>query len=124
MSDLLIRDFSVPSKCMECEWRDAEACGMCELMIDNPFRSFSDQYAHCPFQVIAKRHLLVPAPPHGRLIDADELTALVYANIVLFDSAPGRMGAEQKLVRACLASTIDDINDAPTIIQASKEVNK
>ena len=75
MSDLLIKDFSAPSKCMECEWRDAEACGMCELMIDNPFLTFSEQYAHCPFQMIAKRHPLVPVPPHGRLIDADAAIA-------------------------------------------------
>lgn len=63
-------------------------------------------------------HEVVSLPPHGRLIDADELTALVYANIALFDSAPGRMGEEQKLVRAWLASMVDDINDAPTIIEA------
>lgn len=62
----------------------------------------------------------VPVPPHGRCIDADELKALVYANIALFDSAPGRMGAEQKLVRAWLASMVDDIDDAPTIIPAEE----
>ena len=59
-------------------------------------------------------------PPHGKLIDTDELTALVYAKIALFDSAPGRMGAEQKSVRALLASMVDDIENAPTIIPAEE----
>lgn len=80
MSGILIRHFIVPSKCMECEWRDAEACGQCELMIGNPFMSLSDQYAHCPFQMIAKRHPLVPVPPHGRLIDADALMGVIRAH--------------------------------------------
>ena len=67
---------------------------------------------------------VIPVPDHGRLIDADELTALMYANIALFDSAPGRMGEEQKLVRAWLASMVDDIEDAPTIIPADKEAGE
>ena len=71
-------------------------------------------------EAIAPDCPLVPVPPHGRLIDADELTALVYANIALFDSAPERMGAEQKLVRAWLASMVDDIENAPTIIPAEE----
>ena len=66
------------------------------------------------------RNAAVPVPSHGRLIDADELAALMYANIALFDSAKGRMGAEQKLVRAWLASMVDDINDAPTILEAEE----
>jgi hypothetical protein len=62
----------------------------------------------------------VPVPPHGRLIDADELVALVYANIALFDSIPDRLGADQKLVREWLRSMADDINEAPTIIPATE----
>jgi hypothetical protein len=64
---------------------------------------------------------VIPVPPHGRLIDADELVALVYANIALFDSTPGRLGADQKLVREWLRSMADDINEAPTIIEAEGE---
>lgn len=61
----------ISKNCMQCEWRDAEACNQCELMIDNPFPSLTEQYRHCPFQMIAKRHALVPVPPHGDLIDRD-----------------------------------------------------
>lgn len=73
MSDILIKGVVIPNNCFECEWRDAEACGECELMISNPFRSFEDQYSHCPFKVIGKRHPIITIPPHGRLIDADKL---------------------------------------------------
>jgi len=65
----------IPKNCMECEWRDAEAGGDCELMIRNPFDTYTEQYKHCPFQVISKRYSLVPVLPHGRLIDADALVA-------------------------------------------------
>lgn len=73
MSEVFIRNFNVPANCMECEWRDAEACEECELMIGNPFLPLEEQFAHCPFRVIAKRHPLVPVQPHGRLIDGDAL---------------------------------------------------
>lgn len=55
----------IPKNCMECEWRDAEACGECELMIGNPFRSLKEQYAHCPFKIIGKRHPAVYTTGHG-----------------------------------------------------------
>ena len=116
-----IKGMEMPATCCHCplmgydpdrEWVDSMArtgahiCVLTGELIDNTKRE-----EHCP---------LVPVPPHGRLIDADELTALVYANIALFDSSPRRMGAEQKLVRAWLASMVDDIEDAPTILEAEE----
>lgn len=74
MGSVMFRNLCIPANCLECEWRDAEACGECEIMIGNPFQTFEEQYEHCPFRVIAKRHPLVPVPKHGRLIDADALS--------------------------------------------------
>jgi hypothetical protein len=61
-----IKGMEMPKGCVKCEWRDAEAGGDCELMICNPFETYTEQYKHCPFQVISKRHSLVPVPEHGR----------------------------------------------------------
>ena len=111
---ILINGMEMPSNCMECEWRDAEACGECELMIDNPFRSFSDQYAHCPFQMIAKRHPLVLVPEHGRLIDADVLRQRMYHEAFETDSDMQKWGGcwiRYKMFENVLES-------APTIIPA------
>ena len=43
-----------PSSCMACNWRDAEACQECGLMLNNPFRTLEEQYIHCPYVLIAK----------------------------------------------------------------------
>ena len=103
---------------MECEWRDAEACGECELMIGNPFRSFSDQYAHCPFQMIAKRHPLVLVPEHGRLIDADILRQRMYHEAFETDSDMQKWDSgcwiRYKMFENVLEST-------PTVIPAEEE---
>ena len=111
-------DMEMPTSCFYCPFRikvdpDNIKCLVSGVVFEETFTG-SIEMRHsgdCP---------LVPVPPHGRLIDADELKALVYANIALFDSAPGRMGAEQKVVRAWLASMVDDIDDAPTIIPAEE----
>lgn len=69
MSDLLIRGIEMPEHCSKCEWRDAESGGECELMIGNPFETFKEQFEHCPFRMISKRHHFVTVPPHGDLVD-------------------------------------------------------
>lgn len=117
MSEMLIKHFSIPSNCMECEWRDAEACGECELMIGNPFPTFEEQFAHCPFRVIAKRHPLVPVPKHGRLIDADVLKSVLKWHHSIF------IGAEDKVEKAqsdALICAISEVVNAPTIIEAEE----
>lgn len=110
---LLIKGMEMPKNCMECEWRDAEACGECELMIGNPFKSFAEQYAHCPFQMMAKRHALVIIPPHGRLIDKDALEYDISHGVVFSGKLhnPEIIGANK---------IINRIHHAPTIIGAEE----
>ena len=112
MESVMFRNLYIPANCWECEWRDAEACGECEIMIGNPFQTFEEQYEHCPFRVIAKRHSLVPVPPHGRLGDLDELKER--ATKRLYASNHGSME------EAYYASIIDLIDSAPTIIPAEE----
>jgi len=100
---ILIKGIAMPKSCMECEWRDAEACGECELMIDNPFKSFEEQYKHCPFVMLVKRHTLIELPPHGRLIDADALL-----DRDDYDTMDRRIMPTEKIV------------NAPTIIEAEE----
>ena len=111
MSEVFIRNFNVPANCMECEWRDAEACGECELMISNPFLSLEEQFAHCPFRVIAKSHPLVPVPPHGRLIDADKIGLTNFEIILCQKGNPFKNALEMLL---------EKIENAPTIIEAEE----
>ena len=121
-------NMEMPKSCWACAcyhhkvddgYYDYDVCQASGTVFNDGYASVTGHKTHIdPFKQRLDNCPLVPVPPHGRLIDADELTALVYANIALFDSAPGRMGAEQKLVRAWLASMVDDINDAPTIIPA------
>lgn len=107
-----IKDMEMPKNCHECRLYEGDIyyCSAADKMIDISDSS-AEKCQFCP---------LIPVPHHGRLIDADELLALVYANIALFDSTPGRLGADQKLVRAWLASMAEDINDAPTIIEEER----
>ena len=99
----------MPKGCMTCEWRDAEACGECELMIDNPFKSFAEQYEHCPFNVIKRHHRIISVQEHGDLIDRN---ALKISTAVPLDGKPYRY------------VHIDNIEDAPIVIPADpvKEV--
>lgn len=121
MSDVIIRNFNVPANCMECEWRDADACGECELMIGNPFPTFEEQFAHCPFHVIAKRHPLVPVQPHGRLIDADALADVFRGFIAMYDSCPfSQLSLPDKARRDELQSALAEVINAPTIVPADK----
>lgn len=73
MTDYISREAAMPESCVKCEWRDAEAGGDCELMICNSFETYTEQYKHCPFQVISKRYSLIPVLSHGRLGDLDDL---------------------------------------------------
>ncbi len=115
-----IKGMEMPRNCLECDWcvhtipADNYICYRLNRAVIGVAKEDVNETVNacCPIS---------PVQSHGRLIDADELKALVYANIALFDSAPGRMGADQKLVRAWLASMAEDIDDAPTIIPASEE---
>ena len=61
---VLIKGMEMPTSCAECEL--AEHYERYELEHYCPFTGWYADYEKCP---------LVPVPPHGRLIDADELAA-------------------------------------------------
>lgn len=105
---VVFQNLDIPKNCMECEWRDAEACGECELMIGNPFDTFKEQYDHCPFRVISKRHPLVHVPPHGDLVDRDAMMKELE-----IDDLDDRTGAA-----LLMAVFLEVLKSAPTVIPA------
>lgn len=97
---VLIKGMEMPTSCYICpcfndEYYDCQATGkdLCDISIDS-------RYSDCP---------LVSVPPHGRLIDADEL-GLTDFEIVMCDGNY-KKGLEM------LAKKIED---APTVIPADK----
>ena len=52
-----------PDRCTNCTFMDKITYD-CKLMYGNDYPDFEAQYNNCP---------LIELPPHGRLIDADEL---------------------------------------------------
>ena len=62
---ILIKGMEMPKSCQECRWRktDITNTDYCQITLDNvPY--IIKFPASCP---------LIEVPPHGRLIDADEL---------------------------------------------------
>lgn len=59
----------IPKSCISCEWRDAEAGGCCELIGFNDYKTYEEQYNHCPFGKVARRYRVISVPPNGRLIE-------------------------------------------------------
>ena len=91
MSDILIRGMELPGKCGHCRFADAFDCG-----VDGKFIPTHDtRRTDC---------LLVPIPPHGRLIDADALLGMMLKLV------------DEETFRAFRQA----VNDAPTIIPASE----
>lgn len=107
---VFFRGLVMPKNCVECEWRDVEAGGECELMISNPFLSFEEQYSHCPFNMIQKRYPIIFVPvPHGRLKDENKI-------VDSFDPSDfWNSDAEDN----CFAA-IHVVNCAPTVIEAEE----
>lgn len=91
---ILIKNESVPDNCMDCKMADIEKwykCPFYPIMKEN----YSDKrFEKCP---------LIEVPePHGRLIDADALSKKAYHRQTL----------------TTVADMLNDINDAPTVIEA------
>ena len=85
-----------------------ENCAVC------PIRSWNGEDDICPFSKVEALPIgrqikcpLVEIPPHGRLIDADELKKKTYP-------FPCAIGVEH-------AVTLREINESPTIIPGDKE---
>lgn len=62
-----IKGMEMPKHCMDCPFmvsRDGDDCILQSAEANENFESWEQMKAGCP---------LVPIPPHGRLIDADEM---------------------------------------------------
>lgn len=108
---ILIPGMEMPTKCEECEWSTTDRSGFfgCRLTGNIVIRKREkDRPDWCP---------LVPVPPHGRLIDADTLMAY-FENIA--DIEWNKKAAPISWSYA-FEDVMDDIENAPTIIPASKE---
>ena len=102
-----IRGMEMPTNCLECAF----------------YRRTDPIYDYCcissatPKGYVPKDCPLVEVPPHGRLIDADELR-WCYDNSDVADDVITKENYDQlKVAVAVVRQTIDD---APTIIEAEK----
>lgn len=102
---ILIHGMEMPKSCHDCEMSalvdvsDGLAYG-CQALKEMIFNN-RERLPNCP---------LVPVPPHGRVIDADELLSQYKGNIwtAQTDYAEG------------LRDVANDIKQAPTVIEAEE----
>lgn len=103
MSDLLIKGMEMPESCADCYFKYVmlNTHVKCELF-GRKFLEINEtgRLPDCP---------LVPVEEHGRLIDADELKFWLRESYV-----PCILDSYKYVID-------DDINEAPTIIPASKQ---
>ena len=102
MSDILIKNMEMPKFCFdEKRWKACFYAEDCKLGLEMAKNfKFDCKPEGCP---------LVEVKPHGRLIDAD---ALVDGKSYLIESVDGRI---RTIVELC------DIEDAPTVLEASND---
>lgn len=104
---ILAKGVKMPKNCHECEFVDILPTCPCSKMADEDFwKNVSlavEGHKDCP---------LVPVPPHGRLIDADEF----------FDKIPpGDIEHDEKISRTgAIADVCTWVLSAPTIIEAEE----
>jgi len=67
---ILIKGMETPKDCWNCRFADTEEGG---CLVDQKTHGDWDEPDECP---------LVPVPPHGRLIDADELLMHRFVGVV------------------------------------------
>ena len=99
---ILIKGMEMPTSCFDCPFMYGRRYCRVNSKIefaDPEYSELKGRYNGCP---------LVPVPEHGRLIDADALKKNAYP-------FPCAIGTEW-------AVTLRQINDAPAIIPADKEV--
>lgn len=104
MSGIYIPGMEMPTTCFECPFMFARRYCCADLTLDlyqGDYEELKGRVDGCP---------LVPVSPHGRLIDADALDA----DLERQDMRTGEYDA--------IGFSIDEIENAPTIIEADKEV--
>ena len=100
-----------------------EHCGECRFAVDGWCYAYGkpniDALANdgrtnfCP---------LVPVPPHGRLIDADEMADVFRGFIAMYDSCPfSQLATTDKARRDELQAALAEVINAHTIIPAEEE---
>ena len=103
---ILIHGVEMPTMCCDCKMyvEDVYCCCLLNREIENPWADDGVEL-DCP---------LVPVPPHGRLIDADALTAHFEK---IADIEWNKKAAPISWSYA-FEDVMDDIENAPTIIPA------
>lgn len=109
---ILIKGMEMLSTCEECnlesfcdKWIDArKMCGEWELGVKATIR-----HPDCP---------LVPVPPHGRLIDADEIKESIRKQTAFLRLIGGEFAEIAEIIEK---GFLQEIDNAPTIIEAEKE---
>ena len=111
---ILIKGMEMPKDCNKCPFLDYEE-GFC-FASGVKHKSGWYEFTLCPSGIEDSRHKdcpLVPVPPHGRLIDADEL-----------ENKCQRLARDEwnrstgTLWGYAYATFESDVEDAPTIIEA------
>lgn len=108
---ILIKNMEMPKNCETCELSSTDSSGFFGCCVTGNIvlrKREQDKPSWCP---------LVGLPPHGRLIDADELR-WCYDNSGVADDVITKENYDQlKVAVAVVRQTIDD---APTIIEAEE----
>ena len=118
---IYIKDVELPKKCQYCPcsyWNHLAQITGCELV--NRYVPFTDKDfwendkpSWCP---------LVEVPPHGRLIDADEMISPMEKTFEDFDEIfKGFPEPERKFVKGIQNGFIKYIKDQPTVIPEEEE---
>lgn len=105
---ILIKSMKMPSSCWECKLEQFIDCDVFQgITSASEYRD--KRYANCP---------IIELPPHGRLIDADALKAVVCEALkkALDNDSVNLFGAV--LAEFVARGFTDEIENAPTIIEA------
>lgn len=123
--DVLIKSMEMPTSCIYCPMLEGEIddglCHAASRWLDDEEYWLWYQYPEGDIDTSKPSNCpLVPIPPHGRLIDADELKELFRETITGIATRTDMKGAYEHMIRAS-AMVIEMIDDAPTVIEASED---
>lgn len=103
---VLIKGMKMPENCHECEFVDILPTCPCNKMADDDFWNnvslAVEGHTDCP---------IIGVPPHGRLIDADELKTKYFCG----------ENVEHDKIRVTVDNVLHFIDNAPTVIPADKD---
>ena len=97
---IMIKGMEMPKNCVDCRFHKSLYCTLTDICTNSG--------QGCP---------LIELPPHGRLIDADALFKTAKEHHDLYYGATNQ--ADKARRDECL-QMMCDINDAPTVIEASE----